>query len=195
MVGNDELTDMAASFNHMAERLAITRQEVKEHQANLELLEALLADVDCEIANAGDGQETLAQVEAERPEVIVLDWMMPELNGLDVLEVLREPLETGSISIARASRQAEFAADFQLLAAMNPCPCGYLGDREGDCNCSAERVAAYRGKISGPLVDRIDLHVEAAKLRDELVEKKSFKGGLEDRFREAIGEFKKHHGA
>ena len=93
--------------------------------------------------------------------VLFLDEL-PEFNR-NVLEVLREPLESGSISIARANRQAEFAADFQLLAAMNPCPCGYLGDREGDCNCSAERVASYRGKISGPLVDRIDLHVEVAR--------------------------------
>ncbi len=93
--------------------------------------------------------------------VLFLDEL-PEFNR-NVLEVLREPLETGSISIARASRQIEFAADFQLMAAMNPCPCGYLGDREGDCNCSAERVATYRSKISGPLVDRIDLHVEVGR--------------------------------
>jgi magnesium chelatase family protein len=93
--------------------------------------------------------------------VLFLDEL-PEFNR-NVLEVLREPLETGSISIARASRQIEFAADFQLLAAMNPCPCGYLGDPQSDCNCSAERVAAYRSKISGPLVDRIDLHVEVGR--------------------------------
>ena len=93
--------------------------------------------------------------------VLFLDEL-PEFNR-NVLEVLREPLEAGSISIARASRQVEFAADFQLLAAMNPCPCGYLGDRQGDCNCSAERVVAYRSKISGPLIDRIDLHVEVSR--------------------------------
>lgn len=93
--------------------------------------------------------------------VLFLDEL-PEFNR-NVLEVLREPLETGTITIARASRHAEFAADFQLLAAMNPCPCGYLGDPQGDCGCSAERVASYRGKISGPLLDRIDLHVEVGR--------------------------------
>jgi len=93
--------------------------------------------------------------------VLFLDEL-PEFNR-NVLEVLREPLETGKIAIARASRQAVFAADFQLLAAMNPCPCGYLGDPRGDCGCSAERVANYRGKISGPLLDRIDLQVEVGR--------------------------------
>ena len=83
---------------------------------------------------------------------------MPEFNR-NVLEVLREPLEAGEITIARAGAHADFPANFQLIAAMNPCPCGYLGDATANCGCSAERVAAYRGKISGPLLDRIDLHV------------------------------------
>ena len=90
--------------------------------------------------------------------VLFLDEL-PEFNR-SVLEVLREPMETGSITISRAGGQADFPARFQLVAAMNPCPCGYLGDRQADCRCSAERVAAYRHKISGPLLDRIDLHVE-----------------------------------
>ncbi len=80
--------------------------------------------------------------------------------GRHVLEVLREPLERGRITISRASGQADFPARFQLIAAMNPCPCGYLGDRHGDCRCSAEAVRRYRGKISGPLLDRIDIHIE-----------------------------------
>jgi magnesium chelatase family protein len=87
---------------------------------------------------------------------------LPEFNR-NVLEVLREPLETGSITISRAQAQAEYSADFQLIAAMNPCPCGYLGDPRGDCGCSAERVRNYRGKVSGPLMDRIDLHVEVGR--------------------------------
>lgn len=90
--------------------------------------------------------------------VLFLDEL-PEFNR-NVLEVLREPMETGVITISRASGQADFPARFQLVAAMNPCPCGYLGDRLADCRCSADRVASYRGKISGPLLDRIDLHVE-----------------------------------
>jgi magnesium chelatase family protein len=90
--------------------------------------------------------------------VLFLDEL-PEFNR-NVLEVLREPLEAGVITIARAGSHADFPADFQLVAAMNPCPCGYLGDLAGDCVCSAERVSAYRSKISGPLLDRIDLHVD-----------------------------------
>ena len=77
-----------------------------------------------------------------------------------VLEMLREPLESGRVSISRAARQAEFPAQFQLIAAMNPCPCGYLGHFNGKCHCTPDRVARYRAKISGPLVDRIDIHLE-----------------------------------
>jgi magnesium chelatase family protein len=102
--------------------------------------------------------------------VLFLDEL-PEFNR-NVLEVLREPLEAGVITIARAGGQHDFPASFQLIAAMNPCPCGYLGDPRGDCGCSAERVATYRGKVSGPLLDRIDLHVGVgrpprAALRDD----------------------------
>ncbi|MBD8526907.1 YifB family Mg chelatase-like AAA ATPase [Pseudomarimonas arenosa] len=81
-----------------------------------------------------------------------------------VLEVLREPLESGHIVISRAARQAEFPARFQLIAAMNPCPCGWHGDPSGRCRCSADLVARYRGRISGPLLDRIDLIVEVPRL-------------------------------
>lgn len=77
-----------------------------------------------------------------------------------VLEVLREPMEAGHISISRAMGQADFPARFQLVAAMNPCPCGFLGDRLGHCRCSADRIESYRRKISGPLLDRIDMHLE-----------------------------------
>lgn len=89
--------------------------------------------------------------------VLFLDEL-PEFNRR-VLESLREPMETGVIAIARAGREAEFPARFQLVAAMNPCPCGYLGDSRGDCGCSAEKVRNYRSKISGPLLDRIDIHM------------------------------------
>jgi len=99
--------------------------------------------------------------------VLFLDEL-PEFNR-NVLEVLREPLEAGVITIARAGAHADFPADFQLVAAMNPCPCGYLGDLAGDCICSADRVATYRGKISGPLLDRIDLHVDVRRPAKELL--------------------------
>jgi len=94
--------------------------------------------------------------------VLFLDEL-PEFDRR-VLEVLREPLESGHIHISRAARQAEFPARFQLIAAMNPCPCGYLGDPGGRCRCTLEQVARYRARISGPLLDRIDLHVEVPRL-------------------------------
>jgi len=81
-----------------------------------------------------------------------------------VLEVLREPLESGRICISRAARQAEFPACFQLIAAMNPCPCGWAGDPSGRCRCSGEQIARYGGRISGPLLDRIDLIVEVPRV-------------------------------
>ncbi|MFO1315323.1 MAG: YifB family Mg chelatase-like AAA ATPase [Burkholderiales bacterium] len=81
-----------------------------------------------------------------------------------VLEVLREPLETGVIHISRAARQSSFPAQFQLVAAMNPCPCGYLGDVSGRCRCTPDRVARYRTRVSGPLLDRIDLRLEVPQL-------------------------------
>ncbi|MDQ5847405.1 MAG: YifB family Mg chelatase-like AAA ATPase [Pseudomonadota bacterium] len=88
----------------------------------------------------------------------------------DVLEALREPLESGRVSIARAARQALFPARFQLVAAMNPCPCGHCGDRGGRCRCTPERIARYRGRISGPLADRIDIKLEVPAPREaELV--------------------------
>ena len=90
--------------------------------------------------------------------VLFLDEL-PEFSR-DVLEVLREPLESGKISVSRAARQAEFPARFQLLAAMNPCPCGFLGHYAGKCRCTPDQVVRYRSRISGPLLDRIDLHVE-----------------------------------
>ncbi|WP_460482943.1 YifB family Mg chelatase-like AAA ATPase [Comamonas humi] len=86
------------------------------------------------------------------------------------LEALREPLETGHITIARAARQAQFPARFQLIAAMNPCPCGFRGSRQRACRCTPDQVARYQSRISGPLLDRIDLHLEVAPLPpDELL--------------------------
>nr|WP_245615830.1 ATP-binding protein [Andreprevotia chitinilytica] len=83
-----------------------------------------------------------------------------------VLEVLREPLENGAIHISRAARAVEFPARFQLVAAMNPCPCGYLGHGTRACRCTPDQVARYRGKLSGPFLDRIDLLVEVPALPD-----------------------------
>lgn len=84
-----------------------------------------------------------------------------------VIETLREPLETGRIHIARAARRAEFPAEFQLIAAMNPCPCGFLGNGNHKCRCTPDQVSRYRGKLSGPFLDRIDLIIEVPALPAE----------------------------
>ena len=81
-----------------------------------------------------------------------------------VLENLRQPLEDGIISISRAAGHLEFPAKFILVAAMNPCPCGYLGDTQKDCTCSPVSILNYRKKISGPIIDRIDLHVDVPRV-------------------------------
>jgi magnesium chelatase family protein len=83
------------------------------------------------------------------------------------LEALREPLETGQITISRAARRAEFPARFQFVGAMNPCPCGYLGSAQRNCRCTPDQIARYQGKLSGPLLDRIDLHVEVPTMAPE----------------------------
>lgn len=83
----------------------------------------------------------------------------------DVLESLREPLESGAITVSRASGSLRFPAKFMLIAACNPCPCGYLGDREKPCVCMPGQVAKYRKKLSGPILDRIDLHIEVPRLK------------------------------
>ena len=97
--------------------------------------------------------------------VLFLDEL-PEFDR-HVLEVLREPLESGRITISRAARRADFRAQFQLVAAMNPCPCGYLGHYSGKCHCTPDQVARYRGKISGPLLDRIDIQIEVPAVPQE----------------------------
>jgi magnesium chelatase family protein len=94
--------------------------------------------------------------------VLFLDEL-PEFQR-HVLESLREPLESGTITISRAARQAEFPARFQLITAMNPCPCGYLMDPSGRCHCSKDKVHRYRSRLSGPLLDRIDMHIEVLNL-------------------------------
>jgi len=100
--------------------------------------------------------------------VLFLDEL-PEFSR-QVLEVLREPMESGSICISRAARQTRFPAEFQLLAAMNPCPCGYLGDNRNRCQCSEDSIRRYRQRISGPLLDRIDLHVDVPNITRELLD-------------------------
>ena len=94
--------------------------------------------------------------------VLFLDEL-PEFKR-DTLESLREPLESGKIIISRAGHQCEFPAKFQLISAMNPCPCGYLGSHQKACRCTPDQIQRYQNRISGPLIDRIDLHIEVKAL-------------------------------
>lgn len=117
--------------------------------------------------------------------VLFLDEL-PEFQR-NVLETLREPLESGSICISRASIQMEFPAQFQLIAAMNPCPCGQWGNATGNCICSPDRINRYLAKLSGPLLDRIDMHVNVQALtEDELVKPNLQAGGESARIREQV---------
>jgi magnesium chelatase family protein len=94
--------------------------------------------------------------------VLFLDEL-PEFNRT-VLETLREPLESGHITISRASYQMQFPARFQFIAAMNPCPCGYFGSTNDRCQCTHEQIQRYQTRISGPLLDRLDIHMEVPPL-------------------------------
>ena len=97
--------------------------------------------------------------------VLFLDEMVEFPRN--VLEVLRQPLEDGEISISRAKNSVKYPADFILLGAMNPCPCGFLGDKEKQCTCSEYQTQKYKSRLSGPLMDRIDLQVEVPRLTAE----------------------------
>ncbi|MFT5690980.1 MAG: magnesium chelatase family protein [Oceanicoccus sp.] len=103
--------------------------------------------------------------------ILFLDEL-PEFQR-QVLEVLREPLESGEIMISRASQQVRFPAKFQLVAAMNPCPCGYYGDNKRACRCTPDRIRRYREKISGPLIDRIDIQLNVSRLPAKLLRESS----------------------
>ena len=107
-------------------------------------------------ANPRPGEVSLAHC-----GVMFLDEL-PEFSR-QVLEVLREPLESGVITISRAAHQAEFPARFQLIAAMNPCPCGYLGDPDHSCHCPPDQIRRYRNRISGPLLDRFDMQIQVSR--------------------------------
>jgi magnesium chelatase family protein len=109
----------------------------------------------------GGGRARPGEISLAHHGVLFLDEL-PEFSRM-VLEALREPLETGVVSVSRAALQIEYPAAFQLIAAMNPCPCGRFGDNAGECRCTPAEVRRYRRRISAPLLDRIDLQVEVAR--------------------------------
>lgn len=120
------------------------------------------------VALAGGGSRPRpGEISLAHNGVLFLDEL-PEF-GRHTLEILREPIESGRIVISRAARQATFPARFQLVAAMNPCPCGMSGDESGRCNCSGEQIQRYRSKISGPLLDRIDIQVEVLRPKTSIL--------------------------
>lgn len=122
----------------------------------------------------GGSQPMPGEISLAQNGILFLDEL-PEFSR-HVLEVLREPLESGKIVISRAARSAEFPARFQLLASLNPCPCGYLGDEERPCQCSLGQIQHYRNKISGPLMDRIDLQVEVPRLPHKMLREANTEG-------------------
>ncbi|MFT4172760.1 MAG: YifB family Mg chelatase-like AAA ATPase [Rhodocyclaceae bacterium] len=116
----------------------------------------------------GGTQPRPGEISLAHHGVLFLDEL-PEFDRR-VLEALREPLEAGHITVSRVAQQVTYPARFQLVAAMNPCPCGYLGHPTRACRCTPDRVARYRGKLSGPLLDRIDLCMEVAPLSAEALQ-------------------------
>ena len=110
----------------------------------------------------GGGNPRPGEVSLAHNGVLFLDELAEWSR--QALETLRQPMESGRVIVSRAARQSEFPASFQLIAAMNPCPCGWAGDPSGRCGCSAESVARYRAKLSGPLLDRIDLQLAVPRL-------------------------------
>jgi magnesium chelatase family protein len=118
----------------------------------------------------GGGNPRPGEISMALHGVLFLDEL-PEFDR-SVLEVLREPMESGRITISRAARRADFPAQFQLIAAMNPCPCGYHGHYNGKCRCTPDQISRYRNKISGPLLDRIDIQIEVPAVpQDDLLNK------------------------
>lgn len=132
-------------------------------------------------ANIKPGEVTLAH-----NGVLFLDEL-PEFNR-DALEALRQPLEEGVVNIARAIKRLQFPARFLLVVAMNPCPCGYFGSSNRSCHCSSYQIQRYRSKISGPLLDRIDIHIELPDVKVEELTQNDFKSELSSEIKKRVEE-------
>jgi magnesium chelatase family protein len=149
-LGEDEALESAALAS-LAGRFAPERWRERPYRAPHHTASA--------VALVGGGSNPRpGEISLAHHGVLFLDEL-PEWDRR-VLEVLREPLESGVINISRAARQSTYPAQFQLVAAMNPCPCGWLGHASGRCRCGIEQIARYRGRVSGPLIDRLDLAIE-----------------------------------
>jgi magnesium chelatase family protein len=136
----------------------------------------------------GQSTPTPGEISLAHNGVLFLDEF-PEFKR-NVLEVMRQPLENGTVTVSRAAGSFTFPARFMLIAAMNPCPCGYYGSKTKVCRCNPHQIQRYRNKISGPLLDRIDIHVEVAQLgEDELL--KAPCGESSDSIREKVGKARK----
>jgi magnesium chelatase family protein len=136
-----------------------------------------------QVALVGGGSKPApGEISLAHNGVLFLDEL-PEFPSR-VLEVLRQPMESGEVSVSRAAFKARFPARFQLIAAMNPCPCGYLGETR--CRCSPDRVAQYQGRVSGPLLDRIDMHIRLRRTRQEINLAADTRSDTSERIRERV---------
>jgi magnesium chelatase family protein len=137
------------------------------------------------VALVGGGSRPMpGEISLAHNGVLFLDEL-PEF-GRHVLEVLREPMESGVISISRASMQVDYPARFQFIAAMNPCPCGYLGEVNGNCRCTADKIERYRDRLSGPLLDRIDLQIEVLAVPVDILLDDQFQAETSDKVRQRV---------
>jgi magnesium chelatase family protein len=150
-LGDDELLSVASIASVAGDDSVLARGRVRPFRAPHHTTRAAALV-------GGGSQPRPGEISLAHHGVLFLDELAEFSRA--ALEALREPLETGRVAISRLGHRIEFPARFQLLAAMNPCPCGYLGDGSDRCRCGTHRVQQYRGRISGPLLDRFDLQIE-----------------------------------